>query len=114
MLPCCILGREPCQHAGHGQSRRVHALRSKPGRRRQRRQRSFGRVVQPCIKRTIRSTLAAEAAALSEAQDRAEHARVVLAEMLGTQIVNWADALKIPCYYVIDAKFLVRLVEQAG
>ena len=66
------------------------------------------------IKRTVRSTLAAEAAALSEAQDRAEHARVVLAEMLGTNISVWSDALKIPCYYVIDANSLYDLLNKQG
>ena len=59
------------------------------------------------IKRVVKSTLAAEAAALSEARDQLEYARVLFMQMLGkVDGRNWQEALKMPGYLVMDAKSL--------
>ena len=55
-----------------------------------------------------------ESAALSEAQDRAEYARVVFAEMLGHNINETMTANWIPCYYIVDAKSLYDLLNKQG
>ena len=55
----------------------------------------------------MKSTLAAEAAALSEAQDQLEYSRVLFMQMLGqVDGRNWQEALKMPGYLVMDAKSL--------
>ena len=69
------------------------------------------------IKRVVKSTLASEAAALAEAQDQLEYARVLFSEMLGFKLVgrHWSEALKeIPGYLVVDAKSLYDSLEKPG
>ena len=67
------------------------------------------------IKRVVKSTLAAEAAALSEAQDALECARVLFMQMLGkVEGRNWQEALKMPGYLVMDAKSLYDSLMKPG
>ena len=71
------------------------------------------------IKRVVKSTLASEAAALAEAQDNLEYARVLFAEMLGFDTGpggrQWQEALgEIPGYLVVDAKSLYDSLEKPG
>jgi hypothetical protein len=67
------------------------------------------------IKRVVKSTLAAEAAALSEAQDQLEYARVLFMQMLGkVEGRNWQEALKMPGYLVMDAKSLYDSLMKPG
>ena len=67
------------------------------------------------IKRVVKSTLAAEAAALSEAQDQLEYARAQFMQMLGkVDGRNWQEALKMPGYLVIDAKSLYDSLMKPG
>jgi hypothetical protein len=67
------------------------------------------------IKRVVKSTLAAEAAALSEAQDQLEYARVLFMQMLGkVDGRNWQEALKMPGYLVMDAKSLYDSLMKPG
>ena len=66
-------------------------------------------------KRVVKSTLAAEGAALSEAQDALEYARVLFMQMLGqVDGRNWQDALKMPGYLVMDAKSLYDSLMKPG
>jgi hypothetical protein len=67
------------------------------------------------IKRVVKSTLAAEAAALSEAQDQLEYSRVLFMQMLGqVDGRNWQEALKMPGYLVMDAKSLYDSLMKPG
>lgn len=72
------------------------------------------------IKRVVKSTLAAEAAALSVAQDRNEFARVAVACMFGKLRVDgrfdWYDALNaVKGFIVVDARSLYDyLVKEGG
>ena len=68
------------------------------------------------LKRVVKSTLAAEAAALCEAQDHLEFGRVLLAQMLGYDYGrDWQRALdRFPGYLVMDAKSLFDSLEAPG
>ncbi len=59
------------------------------------------------IKRVAKSTLAVEAAALSEARDQLEYARVLFVHMLGqVDDRNWQEALKMQGSLVMDTMSL--------
>ena len=69
------------------------------------------------IHRVVRSTLAAEGGALSNAHDRSDFARVVFAEMMGKlpRTDHWRTALKVvPGYLVVDAKSLFDMLNKVG
>jgi hypothetical protein len=67
------------------------------------------------IKRVVKSTLAAEAAALSEAQDQLEYARVLFMQMLGRiDGRNWQEALKMQGYFVMDTTSLYDSLMRPG
>jgi hypothetical protein len=67
------------------------------------------------VKKVVKSTLAAEAAALSEAQDQLEYARVLFAQMLGqVDGRNWQEALKVPGYLVMDDESLYDSLMKPG
>ena len=69
------------------------------------------------IHRVVRSTLAAEGGALSNAHDRSDFARVIFAEMMGKlpRTDHWQEALKVvPGYLVVDAKSLFDMLNKVG
>ena len=68
------------------------------------------------IKRVVKSTLASEAAALCEAQDHLEFAKVLFQQMLGRcSGRNWQAALSMmPGYLVMDAKSLYDSLIKPG
>ena len=68
------------------------------------------------IKRVVKSTLAAEAAALAEAQDKNEYARVLFQYLMGRMnSKEWQQALEqCPGYLAIDAKSVYDLVHKDG
>ncbi len=63
----------------------------------------------------MRSTLATEAAALSETQDQLEYARVPFMQMLGrVDGRDWQAALTMPGYLAVDAKSLYDSLMKPG
>ena len=67
------------------------------------------------IKRVVRSTLAAEAAALAGGYDMAIYMRVLIARLLGKSAPCWADeARQIPQTTWIDCKSLDEMLHKSG
>ena len=67
------------------------------------------------IKRVVRSTLAAEAAALAGGYDMAVYMRVLLARLLGKSAPCWAEeARQIPQTTWIDCKSLDEMLHKSG